>query len=472
MFGRDDFMPGADTALRNSMGATNAGTSAAVKASEGSSGHKHGKGGKGSGRKGFEPLHIQTMTQDRLQAALAASKVRPKHRCEVVLLLLPQRTVRSSLFISQSKVTLASLPKSGSRQAGNTQSGFFNDFQHDAYEEEDEDYPSGPPAILKLPGEGNRSPSPREKAKKSHSRKGLDISLSPSPSQSSISVSNLLTSTPKAASADQATTSDRVAPALGSRPGSRAASPKRGRSAGRKTPKSHGAEDVKLPMFKFDPLRTEDGAPLPGEGDKMAGAEMASKPGSPSSAFGDNGGTPSARAPPLSKKFSSSFSAEVRTDVNDKATFLEPPPGKFRREFSNDHPLAKGGTGKYSKELKKGVMPAGMTVEVPDHLKRNTSNVAETINVSSKIEKLTYTAQKRVVDPKSQIDALRKQQNETLKRIVMEERDAEAVREQTLRALADPKERQNLEGVSPASSANRSASCSHSNLTVPAVFCS
>jgi hypothetical protein len=350
---------------------------------------------------------------------------------------------RLSLFVRQSKVTLASLPKSGSRQTGNTQDGFFSDFQHDAYDD-DEDYPSGPPAILKLPGEGNRSPSQQEKGKKSHSRKGLDISLSPSPSQSSISVGNLLSSTPKAIVTDPAATSERVNAAAGSR----GASPKRARSAGRRTPKSHGAEDVKLPMFKFDPLRSEDGAPAPAEGEKSGATEQVSKPGSPSSAFGDNGGAPPAPAPPLSKKFSSSFGAEVRTDVNDKATFLEPPPGKFRREFSNDHPLAKGGTGKYTKELKKGVTPAGMHVEVPEHLKRNTSNVAETINVSSKIERLTYTAQKRVVDPKSQIDALRKQQNETLKRIVMEERDAEAVREQTLRALADPRERQNLEGVS------------------------
>jgi hypothetical protein len=348
----------------------------------------------------------------------------------------------------QSKVTLASLPKSGSRQAGHAQDGFFSDFQHDAYDDDDgdEDHPSGPPAILKLPGDGNRSPSPQEKSKKSHSRKGLDISLSPSPSQSSISVGNFLSSTPKAIVTDQAATSERVTAAAGLR----GASPKRARSAGRRTPKSHSAEDVKLPMFKFDPLRGEDGAAAaPGEGEKSGGIEQLSKPGSPSSAFGDNGGATPTPAPPLSKKFSSSFGAEVRTDVNDKATFLEPPPGKFRREFSNDHPLAKGGTGKYTKELKKGVTPAGMHVEVPEHLKRNTSNVAETINVSSKIERLTYTAQKRVVDPKSQIDALRKQQNETLKRIVMEERDAEAVREQTLRALADPRERQNLEGVSP-----------------------
>ncbi len=75
LFGREEFLPGADTAQRNSMGATNAGTSAAVKASSGAAGHRHGKGNKGAGRKGFEPLHIQTMTQDRLQAALAASKV-------------------------------------------------------------------------------------------------------------------------------------------------------------------------------------------------------------------------------------------------------------------------------------------------------------------------------------------------------------------------------------------------------------
>lgn len=35
----------------------------------------------------------------------------------------------------------------------------------------------------------------------------------------------------------------------------------------------------------------------------------------------------------------------IRTDVNERAKFIEVPPGKFRREFSLDHPLAADGKG-------------------------------------------------------------------------------------------------------------------------------
>lgn len=203
---------------------------------------------------------------------------------------------------------------------------------------------------------------------------------------------------------------------------------------------------MKLPMFKFDPLRSsqlsaaddslgQQQQPMPQEGGpdtpiNRSNSNRASSPGQPI---------------PLSLSRKLDSQREVRTDVNDKASFLEPPPGKFRREFSNDHPLAKGGTGRYTKELKKGVTPAGMHLEVPEHLKN--SKVSDTVEVAGKIERLTYTAQRRVVDPKSQIDAVKREQNATLKRIVMEERDAEAVREQTLRSLADQQERHNLEAV-------------------------
>ena len=72
----DDFMPTADAALRGGAGVTggtNTGTSAALAAS-GTARKQHGAG-KSTGRKGFEPLLIQSMTHDRLQASLAASKV-------------------------------------------------------------------------------------------------------------------------------------------------------------------------------------------------------------------------------------------------------------------------------------------------------------------------------------------------------------------------------------------------------------
>ena len=37
---------------------------------------------KSSSRMGFEPLHIQSMSQDRLQQAMAASKVRTESNCK------------------------------------------------------------------------------------------------------------------------------------------------------------------------------------------------------------------------------------------------------------------------------------------------------------------------------------------------------------------------------------------------------
>ena len=198
-------------------------------------------------------------------------------------------------------------------------------------------------------------------------------------------------------------------------------------------------------MFKFDPLRPSDvsrGEALPPDD----GVDAFSRPQSPVLDNQKDSNQPTGSpAMPLSLSRKLNAMADIRTDVNDRAKFLEPPPGKFRREFSNDHPLAKNGTGKYTSELKKGVTPAGMHVEVPERLKN--TNVSDTISVASKIERLTYTAQRRVVDPKQQIEELKKQQNATLKRIVMEERDAEAAREQTLRSVADPHERHNLESV-------------------------
>jgi hypothetical protein len=344
--------------------------------------------------------------------------------------------------VSSDRTTGGKARKGGGDRSGG---GRGDEFAHtDRFDFEDEDDEFGPnsgapAAILKLPVDADRrGSSPQEGRRKKGGAqpgksKGLEISLSPTGSQGSASVSNFLLPSPSPAKAevgDQA--QEREGPNR-----SREGSPPTGGSQRRtqsskaqhsgKLRAAAGAEDVKLPMFKFDPLR--------GSGENPADGA-------------DAGPTDSAKqSTSLSKKFRSSFGQEQRTDVNDKATFLEPPAGKFRREFSNDHPLAKGGTGKYLGELKKGVTPAGLHVEVPEHMKRQTSNVADTLGVASKVERLTYTAQKRVVDPKSQIDELKRQQNQALKRINAEEREAEAVTEQTLRSIADPRERQNLEGV-------------------------
>ena len=437
LFGRtDDFMPTADATLRNSTGATNAGTSAAVGASA-SGGRPHQHTNRGGGRKGFEPLPIQTMTQDRLQASLAETKAR----------------------------VLGASSGTQGHSGANTNGDFFRNFDRDDEDEDESVYPGAPAAILKLPEDGRRSPSTTQKKGAQRSQRGLDISLSPSPSQSSATLSHFLPSPTKQGGVSQSAEEA----VKQSNPNAGKSRSEKKQQQGRKAGIS-SADDVKLPMFKFDPLRDasggqEDQQPEQPAREKALQSQEAettegfSRPTTPGDALAPNASSKSlapnassksfknAGSMSLSKKLRSSFSAEINTETNDKASFLDPPPGKFRREFSKDHPLAKGGTGKYTEELKKGITPTGLKVEVPDQLTRSSSTVAEALGKASKIERLTYSAQRRVVDPKSQIDALKKQQNEALKRIVMQERDAEAGREQALRSISDPRERQNLEGV-------------------------
>ena len=110
----------------------------------------------------------------------------------------------------------------------------------------------------------------------------------------------------------------------------------------------------------------------------------------------------------------------VRTDVNDKAVFLEVPQGKFRREFSTDHPLAAGGTGQYNKEMKAGVTPVNM--DMNEKLKKteaeqqkgnvNKRSNNEQLATASQVQRLTYEAQSKVVDPNNVLDKLRAEQNE------------------------------------------------------------
>jgi hypothetical protein len=91
---------------------------------------------------------------------------------------------------------------------------------------------------------------------------------------------------------------------------------------------------------------------------------------------------------------------------------------EFRREFSSDHPLA-GGKGKYKKEFAAGKKMAG----VHPGKKELT------------IEKLTFDAQAKVVDPKRQLEILRREQNDALMRVLEDERFAEDSREKALAQL-------------------------------------
>ena len=133
----------------------------------------------------------------------------------------------------------------------------------------------------------------------------------------------------------------------------------------------------------------------------------------------------------------------MRTDQNEKAKFLTPPVGKFRREFSTDHPLAAKGTGKYKDEAKKGLVPTGL----PDDVVTTYGNVKTAVDTANKVEKLTYAAQNRNIDPTLEVEVLRQQQNETLKQIIAEEQAAEEERQRIKKEIENGEERQRLDLV-------------------------
>lgn len=143
----------------------------------------------------------------------------------------------------------------------------------------------------------------------------------------------------------------------------------------------------------------------------------------------------------------------LRTDKNEKAKYMKLPAGKFRREFSLDHPLAPNGKGKYHQELQQGLKPVGIFI---NPIKRNNEDIEETIKLSEKMEKLTYEAQTSVLnktitgvnDEKSindHLENLKKELNQNLENLLNEERIAEEERLQTISKIIDPQEKYNLE---------------------------
>ncbi len=183
-------------------------------------------------------------------------------------------------------------------------------------------------------------------------------------------------------------------------------------------------DDPNLPMYPFTA-----GAEFSDEKEKEANARSKS-PGRGPKKFDP-------------KKYLKSHQ-EIRTDVNEKAKFLEPPAGKFRREFSTDHPLAAGGTGKYQKEINKGLKPTGLAVEMP---KNRASDVADTLALAEKVEKLTYEATSSVVDGDKSLEALEKELKEKLQDMIDEERIAEEERVETIVRLKDSTEKARLEHI-------------------------
>jgi hypothetical protein len=107
-----------------------------------------------------------------------------------------------------------------------------------------------------------------------------------------------------------------------------------------------------------------------------------------------------------------------------KTTFIEEGQDEFRREYSGDHPLAPGGTGKYKEEKSTGKKP--VTVKKMSTTDKNTMTPQD---ASKSIAKLSMTASHPVVDPEKQLEQLRREQNEALIRVLQEEKAAEEKRE-------------------------------------------
>lgn len=134
---------------------------------------------------------------------------------------------------------------------------------------------------------------------------------------------------------------------------------------------------------------------------------------------------------------------EIRTDVNEKAKYLDPPAGKFRREFSTDHPLAAGGTGKYDKEAQKGISPTGL----PEGVVQSYGNVKTALETAAKVNKITYAADSNTVDPTKELEKLRTKQNAVLKNIIDEERQAEEERDRLKKTAPGPEDQARLDAI-------------------------
>lgn len=158
--------------------------------------------------------------------------------------------------------------------------------------------------------------------------------------------------------------------------------------------------------------------------------------------FKESAARPQRAAPKNSK------SKKFRVDANEKARFLPVPAGKFRREFSTDHPLAERGTGKYSRELNQGLTPTGLPLELEKKAANSVEdNVAEAVELAERVERLTYQAQTSVVDEADDVDKLRKDMNAMMKVLLEEERNAEDERLNVLASMSDQAERAGVEAI-------------------------
>jgi cystathionine beta-lyase family protein involved in aluminum resistance len=75
------------------------------------------------------------------------------------------------------------------------------------------------------------------------------------------------------------------------------------------------------------------------------------------------------------------------------------------------------------------------------------ATVASTLDTNNKIQRLTYSATSKVVDPEMQLEKIKKEQGEILKAVIAEERAAEEHRESKGRTVTDPEERDRLDNI-------------------------
>ena len=126
-----------------------------------------------------------------------------------------------------------------------------------------------------------------------------------------------------------------------------------------------------------------------------------------------------------------------------KSTYQEAGEGQYRKEYSSDHPLAPGGTGRYKTEEKKGLSTMGVQKMSTIEPKGTMSST----QASNTIEKLSLSSQNPVVDPEKHLEQLRREQNEALMRVLQEEKAHEEARERMAKSVLSEQEAERIELV-------------------------
>ena len=123
--------------------------------------------------------------------------------------------------------------------------------------------------------------------------------------------------------------------------------------------------------------------------------------------------------------------------------------GEFRREYSEDHPLAagasgRGGTGKYSAEKRTGKHAVGAGAAL-DAVRASKARPVERLAMS--IDSADMRSPNQAVDMRTRVELLRKEQNQVLLKVLDEERKFEEDRSRAGKMAGDKNERNRLELV-------------------------